>query len=226
MKRLVFLALLLFLSVSAHAHERQVFEINGQTVQLVVGSLSEPVYVDDKTGLDLTVTLIAPDANNSPITGLEETLMLELQAGGKTKSFPIEAAWMAPGKYKTTFYPTIAGTYAYRLYGMILDTPFDVTFTCNPSGHAMHGTTDDTMIEISPLVKRVSKAGGFGCPLPKASAGFPEDSESIAGLVQSLSDHSHASESLPESESNGLVPVALGIAILSLLISLYVVWKK
>ena len=40
------------ISHSALAHQRGLFTIGGKKYLLVVGSMNEPVYVDDKSGVD------------------------------------------------------------------------------------------------------------------------------------------------------------------------------
>ncbi|HEU5120861.1 MAG TPA: hypothetical protein VFT71_07715, partial [Candidatus Nitrosocosmicus sp.] len=37
----------------SYAHQRALFNINGQDYLFVIGSLNEPVSVDDKTGVEL-----------------------------------------------------------------------------------------------------------------------------------------------------------------------------
>jgi len=41
----------------AFAHEHQIYEINGKIYEFTMGSLNEPVAVDDKTGVDLRINL-------------------------------------------------------------------------------------------------------------------------------------------------------------------------
>ena len=40
---------------NAYAHQRQLFTIGNDDYLFVVGSLNEPIFVDDKTGVDLAV---------------------------------------------------------------------------------------------------------------------------------------------------------------------------
>lgn len=74
----------------SYAHQRALFNINGQDYLFVIGSLNEPVSVDDKTGVELRA--IYPDPSNptdsrangtKPVTGLEESLNVEILAGDK-----------------------------------------------------------------------------------------------------------------------------------------------
>src|SRR4051812_35407579 len=87
--------LLLALPSFAFAHEHDVYDIGGKQYQFVVGSLNEPIVVDDKTGVDLTITAAAmptmsadgdmdgPAKDAAPSTGLEKTLKVEISAGDK-----------------------------------------------------------------------------------------------------------------------------------------------
>ena len=83
------------LPLVASAHEHATYTIDGAPYQIVIGSLNEPVAVDDKTGVDLTVNKCytaactatkGPDGDmdgpaGTPVTGLESTLKVELVAG-------------------------------------------------------------------------------------------------------------------------------------------------
>src|SRR5215471_13269290 len=91
---------------AAAAHENHVYRIGNKTYQLTVGSLNEPVAIDDKTGLDFKVELQSGGgAKPGPVTGLEQTLKVEIAAGGKKKTFNLQSSFGTPGSYKTSFYP-------------------------------------------------------------------------------------------------------------------------
>ncbi len=185
-------AVLTVLPFVADAHEVQVFEINGEEYQFVIGSLNEPLVVDDKSGVDLRVSM--PDHAAMPATDhhaaggavawLEEALKVELIAGDKKKILDFSPVSNAPGSYKAPFYPTVATTLSYRVFGTINDTPVDLTFSCSPAGHT-EAKEDTTRVQISDKVFRVSKTGAYGCPVEKAEMGFPEASASVTELQDS-----------------------------------------
>lgn len=163
------------------AHQREIYNIGGTDYLLVIGSLNEPVVVDDKSGLDLRVmtpslsdptNASAPDAK--PVVGLESALKVELIAGQKKKVQDITPAYGAPGSYKTLYYPTVQTTLSYRLFGTLNNTKVDLTFTCSPAGHVV-APEDKTALPISDGVKRTFKTGKFGCPEAKKDYGFPEE---------------------------------------------------
>ncbi len=164
------------------AHENQVYRIGGKTYQLTVGSLNEPVAIDDKTGLDFKVELQpGGGAKPGPVTGLEQTLKVEVAAGDKKKVFNLQSSFGTPGTYKTSFYPTVQTTFSYRIFGTVEDIPVDLTFTCHSAGHA-RVPEDTTEVKISDQVTRLSKRGSFGCPVAKSDVGFPEAAPSIFEL--------------------------------------------
>lgn len=163
----------------SYAHQRALFSINGQDYLFVIGSLNEPVSVDDKTGVEFRA--MYPDPSNptdsrangtQPVTGLEESLKVEILAGDKNLTSNLEPAFGELGSYESEpFYPTIATTFDYRIYGNINGTAFDVTFSCNPaSGDAAQ--SDNSTVQISEGVERKALLGGFGCPAERT--GFPE----------------------------------------------------
>jgi hypothetical protein len=175
-------ALVFFASVTpqAFAHQRQLYTIGGQDYLIVIGSLNEPIFVDDKSGVDLRV--LRADPNNpmnssaegaAPVEGLEETVQVEIGAGNNTKVLQLEPAFGEPGAYEAPFYPTVATTITYRLFGTINNTPVDLTFTCTPAGEA-GAAADNSTVQISEDVVRKGIEGGYGCPAPLSDAGFPE----------------------------------------------------
>jgi hypothetical protein len=172
------------------AHQRALFEINGKDYLFVVGSLNEPAQVDDKTGVEFrAIWPNATDPTNSrangtqPITGLEDMLKVEILAGDKNMTSNLEPAFGELGSYESEpFYPTVATTYDYRIYGNINGTNFDVTFSCLPSGE--EGPSDNSTVQISDNVVRKALLGGFGCPEDRV--GFPEPYKSNYQMSQEL----------------------------------------
>jgi hypothetical protein len=176
----------------AFAHERQLYTIGGQDYLIVIGSLNEPIFVDDKSGVDLRV--LRADSNNpmnssaegaAPVEGLEETVQVELAAGNNTRVLQLEPAFGEPGAYEAPFYPTVATTITYRLFGTINNTPVDLTFACTPTGEA-GAAADNSTVQISEGVVRKGIEGGYGCPAPLTDAGFPEPLVSNNEIVTSL----------------------------------------
>ncbi len=161
-----------------HSHQRQLLHVGHADYLLVIGSLGEPVYTGDKTGVDLTVLVPDPaDPMDSraphvkPVEALEKTLKVEVKAGPHARVFELSPRFREPGKYDAVFYPTVATTYSYRVFGTLNGTPFDVTFACNPAGHV--ATEDKSVVKVSPDVTRKGLRGSFGCPRPRSEAEFP-----------------------------------------------------
>ena len=176
----------LLVPVAASAHESRILEIDGARYQVTVGSLNEPVAVDDKTGVDLTVSRISATGALVPVTGLETVLKVELRADGEEKELPIEARYNMPGKYQAPFYPTVETTYEYRVFGHLGGRAIDLTYECSEAGHAMHGEGHDMNETLSDGVKLVGMRGSFGCPKGKADLGFPKQSASVDSLRGSV----------------------------------------
>src|SRR5919112_4021040 len=175
-------AVILLFSINSQialAHQRALYTINGKDYLFVIGSLNEPASVDDKTGVDFRgIWPNATDPTNSqaegtqPITGLENSLKVEIFAGDKNMTSDLEPAFGELGSYESkTFYPTVATTYSFRIFGDINGTNFDQTFACNPAGGEAT-KSDNSTVQISQDVARKALVGGFGCPEPRV--GFPE----------------------------------------------------
>lgn len=150
------------------AHETREYKIKGAIYAVTVGSLNEPLYVGDKSGIDLTVR-----KDGVELVGVEKLLKVEMSAGGQKKIFDLATVFGSQGKYKTTFYPTTADAISYRLFGKFDDVNFDATFFCSAAGHQMSGEAMQMNQEVSPGVMWTSHRGGFGCPLEKTNAVFP-----------------------------------------------------
>ncbi|MDB4978469.1 MAG: hypothetical protein JWM56_655 [Candidatus Peribacteria bacterium] len=215
-------AALFLLPVAASAHEHQTFKIGDKTYSFTVGSLNEPVVVDDKSGVEFMVSQLGVpgavkpasdgDGNSEsagvPVENLQQTLKVEVAAGDKKRVFDLSPAYGTPGTYEAVFYPTVQTTYSYRFFGTLNNTPVNVTFSCNPTGHTQT-PEDKKEVKISDGVTRTDKAGAFGCPYGKAEMGFPEPSTTLADITTTLS---------------GLAPTtdlsATGLGVWSLLISI------
>ncbi len=210
-------------SKTVSAHEHQIFKINGKYYQFTVGSLNEPIAVDDKTGVDLRVELVTEEHatekhdDSMPhteekfpaVAGLDKTLKVELGAGEKTKVLDLVPAYNDPGAYRAYFMPTVQTTYSYRFFGSIDNTPVSLTFSCNPAGHTQ-SDADMNVVKISNNVERVSKVGVYGCPVGKADLGFPEQSASLVDLKAQASEAQAKAGSTRSLAIAGLVLGVLG----------------
>lgn len=152
---------------------------------------NEPVAVDDKTGIELTV--VAPNMTIPmdpevkgvvPVTGLENSLKIDIQAGNKTLTSDLEPSFSKLGVYDSqTYYSTIPTTYSFRVYGEINGTQFNDTFACNPI-LGEDAPPDNSTIKISNEVERKALTGGLDCP--ENRVGFPEPYVSQFDLAKTL----------------------------------------
>lgn len=226
------------LMTPAFAHQRQLYTIGDKDYLIVIGSLNEPIFVDDKTGVDLRVLNADPnDLMNSsasgatPVEGLERTLKVELSAGNQKKELPLEPVFRDPGHYSAAFYPTVQTTYNYRIFGTINDTPVNLTFTCTPAGEA-GAQPDNTEVQISEGVVRKGITGGYGCPESRSEVGFPEsfmsNNEMSSTLRQIQSDVSAIKSSVgaDPSGSDGLTYAAIGLGIAGIAIGAVAISRR
>jgi hypothetical protein len=105
------------------AHESR--EVAGYTLE--VGFLDEPVFVGQRSGLDLVVR-----RGDQPVAGLEKTLKAEVGYGGRTIPLEVEAREEA-GAYEGVFIPTAAGQYTFHLSGTIDGHAVDERFQSGPT---------------------------------------------------------------------------------------------
>jgi hypothetical protein len=96
---------------------------------LVIGFHNEPAYQGEPNGLDLFVT---NETTSEPVNGLEETLSVEIIYGSSKKELQIEPQFGQDGAYTAYVIPTETGDYTWHIFGMIEETPVDVSMTSSP----------------------------------------------------------------------------------------------
>lgn len=193
---------LLVMPFVSSAHETRTYVINDVPYEIVMGSLGEPVIVDDKTGIDLEIV-----RNGAPLMGAQESLQVEMIAGEAKKTVGLSPVYGAEGKYKSNFIATVPTTLTYRLFGTLEETPVDISFMCNPAGHPA-SAEETAEVEISDNVTQTLKRGSFGCPQAKEAFGFPEAAPSALSLQESVAE-------VPEESKNDTLPmVALLVSVL------------
>lgn len=202
----VFLSLVCMMPLLASAHESHIYEINGVEYEFVIGSLGEPVIVDDKTGVDFELL-----REGRFVSGAQDMLQVEIIAGDARKTFNFSPVYGQEGRYRTTFFPTIATTLQYRVFGEIDGTPIDFTYTCNPVGHPQT-EVDETRRDLGNGIVQTYSGGAFGCPEEKAAYGFPEESTSLVALKEETTQ----SENMSTGDSEGNTAVALSLVALAL----------
>ena len=179
---------------TAYGHEGRLYSIGGKDYWITVGSINEPVFVDDKSGAEAFISLADPsdplnsDANGTKnVEGLEKTIKFEISAGDKKKELVVEPAWRDPGHYEATFYPTIETTYKYKLLGIINNVSVSLDYQCVPGG-VQEGAQENATEQISEGVTLKAQRGGFGCPASRADVGFPEPYVSDNELVSMIKE--------------------------------------
>lgn len=111
---------------TVQAHERRTVD----DYQLVFGWRGEPAFVGLMNGPKLFVFELTEDGEQGdPVTGLEETLTLEVTFGPASKVLVLRPAFGDPGHYIADLIPTRPGDYSFRLTGTIGDVEIDEAFT-------------------------------------------------------------------------------------------------
>lgn len=122
------LCALLMLTVAApaaFAHEERT--VAGFDIE--VGFIDEPVFVGERSGLELFV-----HKGDQPVAGLEKTLKAEVTYGDRTIALPLMPREDDASAYESVFIPTAAGPYTFHISGIIEDKPVDERFTSSPTG--------------------------------------------------------------------------------------------
>ncbi|MCA1554027.1 MAG: hypothetical protein LC737_06585 [Chloroflexi bacterium] len=119
------LVITLLASGLALAHEQRVVG----KYRLVVGFVNEPALSSQPNAIDFRVTV---SDTQKPVEGLDKTVKVEVQYGGKTLPLTLRARFGQPGAYAADFIPTRAGTYIFHFTGQIEDTKIDEKFESGP----------------------------------------------------------------------------------------------
>lgn len=109
---------------SVLAHEER--EIGDYAVE--VGFIDEPVYVGERSGLEVFV-----HRGDQPVSGLEKTLKAQAIYGSSQIDLTLAPDEADASHYTAVFIPTAAGQYTFHLTGTIEGTSVDERFTSGPT---------------------------------------------------------------------------------------------
>jgi hypothetical protein len=109
----------------ALAHERRA--IAGGKYDVVVGWDTEPPFVGQKNAASIRISRAGTNPAE-PVTGLENSLKVEIRQGAQTKAFSVRAVFGQPGYYAADLLPTRAGDYVWTFSGSIGSDPVNEKF--------------------------------------------------------------------------------------------------
>ena len=135
---------------------------------LEVGLIGEPVFVGDKSGLDLQVT-----KNGKPVDGLVTTLTVDVEYGASKRTLTLQPAGENVPGYVAPFIPTAAGKYTFHLGGSIDGAPIDERFTSSPTGfeevrEAASGEFPAILPTVAELAAQAKKGADAAALVPVA----------------------------------------------------------
>lgn len=128
-KRILALTALFILFLSAaYAHQTATVGEGDNQFKVIVGMVREPIFTDERNGLDL---IILRADNDEPVENLEGSLSAEITApdGQATHSFTLRPQYGKPGYYTDEIMLSEPGDYTIRIFGFIGEVAFDETFT-------------------------------------------------------------------------------------------------
>jgi len=108
------------------AHQTIVVGAEGaEQYRVILGMVREPVFTDERNGLDLIVRTM----DDEPVPGLESSLAVTIVApGGEERPLTIRGQWGRPGYYTDDVMLTMPGVYQVRVMGFIGTVEVDETF--------------------------------------------------------------------------------------------------
>jgi hypothetical protein len=102
----------------ALAHERRA--LGAGKYDVVVGWEVEPAYVGEKNAASIRISKAGTNPAE-PVTGVEQTLKVDIRQGAQSKSFDLRAVFGQPGYYVADIIPTREGDYIWTFNGSIGD---------------------------------------------------------------------------------------------------------
>ena len=178
-----------------YAHQKQLYTIGNNKYLFAAGFLNEPVYLDDKSGVDLYVYTPDPkdpmstDSNSTkPVEEVQDSLKAEISAGAKARVLDLEPDEEQPGHYTASFIPDVETTYKFRIFGNLSGSPISVDFSCSPGAVSEDTIISNSTEKISDTVTRNGVIGGYECPAPRSDGSFPEPILSNVDIGKKLSE--------------------------------------
>lgn len=114
----------------AWAHETRIV---GGKFRVIVGFVREPVFTNERNGLDL---IVRRHADASPVENMERSLSAVLVSpdGRTARALKLRPQFGRPGYYTDDVILTAPGVYKIRIFGTIEDVSFDEMFESHEVG--------------------------------------------------------------------------------------------
>lgn len=125
-RAVVAMAMLLALAAGhAVAHNNKL--VAGERYRVSVGLIAEPIYTNERNGLDLAVRRAG---EKETVPGLEAGLKAEIISpdGKSRREMAVRPRYGHPGRYTFDVMLTQPGSYSIRVWGTIEGAAFDETF--------------------------------------------------------------------------------------------------
>ncbi len=194
-------------SAVAFAHERR--DIAGGAYQAVVGFIVEPPYEGQKNGVDFRITR---KADNTPLTGAEATLKVEVTyvPSNVSKTFDLRTIFGDPGHYTADLIPTQPGYYRMRFFGTISDGgksyQVDETFNSRAGGGNFNDVQSSADLQFPDKLPTVRE-------LESATRGALSAAQGVQGDADDAMDMAHTSKAAADdAKSNVGSATTLAIA--------------
>jgi hypothetical protein len=162
-------------------HQRQLIIINDTDTLYRIASLNEPVFVDDKSGIDMFAYVPDPNVQTNykaiktkTLTGLESILRVDVFGDRKNQTLDFETYSTDPVHYKAYLITTLSTVYTYKLFCNVNGIKLGLDFTFVPAVGKPEAKSDNFTINLSDNVVKKAIGGSFDCPIPAEDQGFPE----------------------------------------------------
>jgi hypothetical protein len=143
-------------ALPSDAHEGREVSVGGEDYEFVVGWNVEPAFVEQVNAVSLDVH---HHGTEEPVTGLEQTLQVEISTGGRSTTLAFRPRFGEPGRYVADLIPTVIGSYTFRIFGTLGGGAVNEVFECSETTFAcIEPRTDLEFPETLPTMRDVWSA--------------------------------------------------------------------
>jgi hypothetical protein len=155
------------------AHDRK---IAGRFV-LTIGWEDEPALAGFKNAIDVAVA----DAAGAPVVDPVASLTVDVSFGSDRVTLPLRPAGRQPGRYRAPLIPTRAGTYTFRVAGMVGAQPIELSSSCSDTTFECVADAADLQFPArDPTTGQLAERIGRGLPRVEAAAGRASSARLVA----------------------------------------------
>jgi hypothetical protein len=155
------------------AHDRQI----AGRFALTIGWEDEPALAGVKNAIEVAVA----EASGAPVASPVASLTVDVSFAGERVTLPLRPAGRQPGRYHAPLIPTRAGTYTFRVSGMVGAQPIDLSSSCSDTTFECVADAADLQFPVKdPTPGQLAERVARGLPRAEEAAGRAASARLVA----------------------------------------------